>query len=185
MWVPGQINSTRWVTVISCTTLTPSPQRLLEQLHGYEWRCGDGVSVVHEIIVPHRVELIWSRTQAPCPVRLSVAVKFISYRGIEAEKAHFQPSAWGFLTTKHLQRFANDVALALCEKILAGMDFRVAKRLWADNGRNLSVQPWLRLRTLRTRTSRNCKINSKRHKNTPEVSHFDSFYWMNVKFSIF
>ena len=144
-------------------------------------RSGDGVSVV--MTVPHRVELIWPRTQAPCPVRLSVAVKFISYRGIEG--AHFQPSAWGFLTTKHSRRFANDVALVLREKILAGIDFRVANHLWADNGRNLSVQPWLRLRTLKTRTSRNCKINSKRHKNTPEMSHFDSFYWMNVKLSIF
>ena len=52
---------------------------------------------------------------------------------IEAENAHFQPSAWGFLTMKHSRRFANDVALALREKILAGMDFR--------NGRNRSVQP--------------------------------------------
>ena len=48
---------------------------------------------------------------------------------IEAENAHFQPSAWGFLTTKHSPRFANDVALALREKIAAGMDFRVANRL--------------------------------------------------------
>ena len=39
-----------------------------------------------------------------------------------------------------------------------------------DNGLNLSVQPWLHLRTLKTRTSRNCKINSKRHKNTPQVT---------------
>ena len=29
---------------------------------------------------------------------------------------------------KHSRRFANDVALALREKILAGMDFRVANR---------------------------------------------------------
>ena len=47
----------------------------------------------------------------------------------EAENAHFQPSAWGFLTTKHSPRFANDVALALREKIAAGMDFRGANRL--------------------------------------------------------
>ena len=47
----------------------------------------------------------------------------------EAEKAHFQPSAWGFLTTKHSPRFANDGALALGEKIAAGMDFRVANLL--------------------------------------------------------
>ena len=60
---------------------------------------------------------------------------------IEAENAHFQPSAWGFLTMKHSRRFANDVALALREKILAAMDFRVANRLCADNGRNRSVQP--------------------------------------------
>ena len=66
---------------------------------------------------------------------------------IEAENAHFQPSVWGFSTMKHSRRFANDVALAFREKILAGMDFRVANRLWADNGRNRSVQPWLRLRT--------------------------------------
>ena len=46
-----------------------------------------------------------------------------------AENAHFQPSAWGFLTTKHSQRFADDVALALREKIVADMDFRVANRL--------------------------------------------------------
>ena len=32
-WVRGQINSTRWGTDSSFTTLTPSPQRLLEQLH--------------------------------------------------------------------------------------------------------------------------------------------------------
>ena len=31
--------------------------------------------------------------------------------------------------TKHSPRFANDVALALREKIAAGMDFRVANRL--------------------------------------------------------
>ena len=48
---------------------------------------------------------------------------------IEAENGHFQPSAWGFLTMKHSRRFANDVALALREKILAGMDFRVGNRL--------------------------------------------------------
>ena len=59
----------------------------------------------------------------------------------EAENAHFQPSVWGFLTTKHSWRFTNDVALALREKVLAGMDFRVANRLGADNGRNRSVQP--------------------------------------------
>ena len=53
----------------------------------------------------------------------------LCYRGIEAENAHFQPSAWEFLTTKHSRRFGNDVALALPEKIEAGMDFRVANRL--------------------------------------------------------
>ena len=47
----------------------------------------------------------------------------------EAENAHFQPSAWGFLAKKHSRGLANDVALALREKILAGMDFRVANRL--------------------------------------------------------
>ena len=47
----------------------------------------------------------------------------------EAENAHFQPSAWGFLTTTHSQRFANDGALALWEKIAAGLDFRGANRL--------------------------------------------------------
>ena len=159
-WVRGQlINSTWWGTVISFTTLTPSSQRL-----------------------------IWPRTQAPCHHRLSAAVKFISYRGIEADNAHFQPSAWEFLTTKQSRRFANDVALALGENIAAGMDFQVANRLWADNGRNLSVQPWLRLRTLKTlktQNSRNGVISSKRHKNTPEVSNFYSFYWINVKLSVF
>ena len=34
-------------------------------------------------------------------------------------KNHFQPSAREFLTTKHSPRFANDVALALREKIAA------------------------------------------------------------------
>ena len=38
----------------------------------------------------------------------------------EAENAHFQPSAWGFLTTKHSPRFANDVALVLREKSRLG-----------------------------------------------------------------
>ena len=47
---------------------------------------------------------------------------------IEAENAHFQPSAWEFLSTKHLWRFANDVALASREKILAGMDFQEYSR---------------------------------------------------------
>ena len=41
----------------------------------------------------------------------------------EAENADFQPSAWGFLTTKHSPRFAKDGALALREKIAAGIDF--------------------------------------------------------------
>ena len=41
----------------------------------------------------------------------------------EAENAHFQASAWGFLTTKRSPRFANDGALALREKIATGMDF--------------------------------------------------------------
>ena len=80
------------------------------------------------------------------------------------------------------------MALALREKIAAGMDFWVANRLWADNGRNLSVQPRLRLRTLKTlkiQNSRSGVISSKRHKNTPEVSNFYSFYWMKVKLSVF
>ena len=47
----------------------------------------------------------------------------------EAESAHFQPRAWVFLTTKHSPRFANDGALALREKIAAGMDFRGASHL--------------------------------------------------------
>ena len=47
----------------------------------------------------------------------------------EAENAHFQPSGWGFLTTKHSPRFANDGALGLREKIATGMDFRGANRL--------------------------------------------------------
>ena len=38
-----------------------------------------------------------------------------------------QPSAWGFLTTKHSPRFATDGALALREKIAAGMDFKNLK----------------------------------------------------------
>ena len=59
----------------------------------------------------------------------------------KAENAHFQPSAWGFLTTKHSLRFANDEDLALREKIAAGMDFRGANRLVADYGRNLSMLP--------------------------------------------
>ena len=46
----------------------------------------------------------------------------------EAENAHFQPSVWGILTTKHSRRFANDVALALREKILAGMDSKRSMR---------------------------------------------------------
>ena len=33
------------------------------------------------------------------------------------------------------------------------MDFRVANRLWADNGRNVSVQSWLCLKTLTTRVT--------------------------------
>ena len=50
----------------------------------------------------------------------------------EAENAHFQPSAWEFLTTKHSPRFANHGALTVREKIAAGMDFRGANRLQAD-----------------------------------------------------
>ena len=103
----------------------------------------------------------------------------------EAESADFQPRAWGFLTTKRSQRFANDGALTLREKIAAGMDFRGANRLWADYGRNLSVLPGLRPRTVKTRNSRNGKISTKMHKNTPEGSQFYSFYWMNVKIERF
>ena len=47
----------------------------------------------------------------------------------EAENAHFQPNEWGFLTMKHSPRLTNDGALALSEKIAAGMDFRGANRL--------------------------------------------------------
>ena len=47
----------------------------------------------------------------------------------EAENAHFQPIEWGFLTMKHSPRFANDGALALSEKIAAGMEIRGANRL--------------------------------------------------------
>ena len=59
----------------------------------------------------------------------------------EAENAHFQPSAWGFLTTKHSPRFANDGALAVREKIAAGMDFRASVGTTRAYGRNLSVLP--------------------------------------------
>ena len=56
-------------------------------------RCGDGVSVV--MTLPHRVELIWPRTQAPCLVRRSVAVKFISYRGNPSRKCSFPAKCVG------------------------------------------------------------------------------------------
>ena len=86
---------------------------------GSRSRCGDGVSVVHEMTT------LSGGTSNPSSV-----TNFIScYVESEAQNAHFQPSAWGFLTTKHSLRFANDGALALCEKIVAGMDFRDANRL--------------------------------------------------------
>ena len=50
----------------------------------------------------------------------------------EAENAHFQPSAWGFFTTKHSPRLADHGALTVREKIAAGMDFRGANRLCSD-----------------------------------------------------
>ena len=56
-------------------------------------RCGDGVSVV--MTVPHRVELIWPRTQSPCLVRRSVAVKFISYRENRSRKCWFPAKCVG------------------------------------------------------------------------------------------
>ena len=88
----------------------------------------DGVSVVHELTVPHRVESIRPRTQAPCPVRLSAAVKFISYRGIGSRKCSFPAKCMGIFDDETF-RLANDGALALHEKIAAGMDFRVTNRL--------------------------------------------------------
>ena len=56
----------------------------------------------------------------------------------EAENAHFQPSAWGFLTTKHSPRFANDGALSL-KKSRLGWTFeaQTASELSMD----VSVQP--------------------------------------------
>ena len=75
----------------------------------------DGVSDVHELTVPHQVESIW----------LSAAVKFISYRGIGSRKCSFPAKCMGIFDDKTFS-FANDGALALHEKIAAGMDFRVA-----------------------------------------------------------
>ena len=63
----------------------------------------------------------------------------------EAENAHFQPSAWGFLTTKHSPRFANDGALAVREKkARLGWIFEVQTTSVGTTrayGRNLSVLP--------------------------------------------
>ena len=50
----------------------------------------------------------------------------------EAENAHFQPSAWGFLTTKHSPKLADHGALTVREKIAAGMDFQGANHLCLD-----------------------------------------------------
>ena len=50
---------------------------------------------------------------------------------IETENAHFQPSALGFLTTKHSRRFANDMALALREKNL-GWDGFLSKQTTSE-----------------------------------------------------
>ena len=50
----------------------------------------------------------------------------------EAENAHFQPSAWGFFTTKHSPRLADHGASTAREKISAGMDFRGVNCLRAD-----------------------------------------------------
>ena len=41
----------------------------------------------------------------------------------EAENAYFQPSAWGFLTTKHSLRLASHGTLTVRVKIKAVMDF--------------------------------------------------------------
>ena len=51
---------------------------------------------------------------------------------LEAENAHFQPSAWGFFTAKHSPRLVDHGALIVREKIAAGMDFRGANRLCSD-----------------------------------------------------
>ena len=47
------------------------------------------------VTVPHRVELIWPRSQAPWPFTRSSTVKFISYRGIGSRKCSFPAKCVG------------------------------------------------------------------------------------------
>ena len=138
-----------------------------------------------EVTVPHRVGLIWPRTQALWSFTWSPAVNFNSYRGIGSRKCSFPAKCVGIFDNETFTEVRKWCGFSFAWKIAARTDCRGANRLWVDNGRNLSVQAWLRLRTLKTRNFRNGKISSKRHKNTPEVSHFHPFYWMNVKLSVF
>ena len=76
--------------------------------------------------VPHRVEFdLGPKLRVLCGYQLLLNSSAI----VESKEKMLISSAWGFLTTKHSRRFSNDVALALREKILAGMDFRVANHL--------------------------------------------------------
>ena len=106
--------------------------------------------------VPHRVELIWPRTQGP----LSISKITSSWRKeaiveSEAVNAHRQPSAWGIVTTKHSPRFANHGALTKHEKPETASD-----RTTVVYGRNPNVLPWLRLTVI----SKNGKIIIPKHR---------------------
>ena len=95
-----------------------------------QWHsCGDGVRVVDNDCTPSGGVNLTSDPSSVTIFKIISCWRNDAIVESEAENAHFQPSEWAFLTTKHSPRFANNEALALREKIAAGMDFRGANHL--------------------------------------------------------
>ena len=103
------------------------------------------------------------------------------YRGIGSRKCSF-PAKWVGIF--------DDETFTEVRKWW-GSRFAWKNRDWDGFSRRKPPLSWLRELTVEilvcciSRNARNGKLRTKTHKNKPEVSHFYSFYWVNVKLSVF
>ena len=142
--------------------------------------------------VPHRVELIWPRTQAPCPFSKSSSVGETTLSWNRKQKMLISSKVSGDFWPRNIHRGLRMMGLKLCvKKSRLGWIFRGANRLWAYYVSLRSKSDCAALTSSYegndsdSKNAWNGKRNPKTHKNTPEVSQFYSFYWMKVKFSVF
>lgn len=137
---------------------------------------GSGVSNVHKMTLPPWVERNFTldpslfrggvRSQNHKVSRKAAIVKSA------LENADFLHNARWFLKMRHLCGCTDHRALIVGEKFFDRVDFLDANRLRVGNGRNPSVQPWLRLMKGITAVASNGKNNHQAQQTHKRWVHF-------------